>query len=130
VRIELKAKGGRLSESQAAVKRHLEGAGQGYLWSSDYREVVETVRPGACCDPASACSEGTFQPDRHTSQWTTSQVPEAMSLREKTMNRAVGFSFQARTRMKSVAARAANCCGLTVRVSGQGRNRLRRPPSE
>ena len=41
--VELKAKGGRLSESQAAVKRHLEAAGHGYLVSSDYREIVETL---------------------------------------------------------------------------------------
>ena len=39
--VELKAKNGRLSESQAAVKRHLEQAGHSYLVSSDYREVIE-----------------------------------------------------------------------------------------
>jgi hypothetical protein len=31
-------------EAQAAVKRHLEQAGHGYLCSSDYREVVETLK--------------------------------------------------------------------------------------
>jgi hypothetical protein len=42
--VELKAKGGRLSEAQAAVRHHLEQAGHGYLVSSDYREIVETLK--------------------------------------------------------------------------------------
>jgi hypothetical protein len=42
--IELKAKGGRLSEHQAAIKRHLEQAGHGYHCSSDYRDVIETLK--------------------------------------------------------------------------------------
>ena len=39
--IELKAGRGRLSESQQAIKRHLEAAGHGDLCSDDYRDVVE-----------------------------------------------------------------------------------------
>jgi hypothetical protein len=42
--IELKAKGGKLSEAQAAVKLHLEQAGHGYLCSDDYRDVIETLK--------------------------------------------------------------------------------------
>ena len=42
--VELKAKNGWLSEAQDAVKRHLEQAGHGYLVSSDYREVIETLK--------------------------------------------------------------------------------------
>ena len=42
--VELKAEGGRLSEAQAIVKRHLEAGGHGYLVSSDYREVIETLK--------------------------------------------------------------------------------------
>ena len=42
--VEFKAEGGQLSEAQAAVKRHLRAAGHGYLCSSDYREVVETLK--------------------------------------------------------------------------------------
>ena len=42
--VELKARNGRLSEAQAAVKRHIEAAGHGYLVSSDYREVIETLK--------------------------------------------------------------------------------------
>jgi hypothetical protein len=41
--VELKAERGRLSEAQAAVRQHLEQAGHGYLVSSDYREVIETL---------------------------------------------------------------------------------------
>jgi hypothetical protein len=37
------APAGRLSESQAAVKYHLEQAGHGYRCSSDYAEVIETL---------------------------------------------------------------------------------------
>ncbi len=42
--IELKAKNGRLSEAQAAVKRHIEAGGHGYLCSSDHREVIATLK--------------------------------------------------------------------------------------
>jgi hypothetical protein len=42
--VELKVQGGRLSEAQAAVKRHLEQADHGYFVSSDYREVIETLK--------------------------------------------------------------------------------------
>ena len=42
--IELKADNGRLSEAQAAVKRHLEQAGHGYLCSSDYRDVIKKLK--------------------------------------------------------------------------------------
>jgi hypothetical protein len=41
--VELKAKGGRLSEAQAAVASHLIAAGHGYHCSSDYRDIVETL---------------------------------------------------------------------------------------
>jgi hypothetical protein len=37
------ATGDRLSEAQAAVRRHLE-AGHGYHCSSDYRDVIETLK--------------------------------------------------------------------------------------
>ena len=41
----VEGEGGRLSEAQAAVKHHLEAARHGYLVSSsDYREVVETLK--------------------------------------------------------------------------------------
>jgi hypothetical protein len=42
--VELKAKAGRLSEAQAAIAAHLVRAGHGYLCSSDYRDVVETLK--------------------------------------------------------------------------------------
>jgi hypothetical protein len=42
--IELKARCGRLSEAQADVASHLVAAGHGYLCSSDYRDVVETLK--------------------------------------------------------------------------------------
>jgi hypothetical protein len=42
--IELKARAGRLSEAQAAVAAHLVAAGHGYLCSSDYRDVIETLK--------------------------------------------------------------------------------------
>jgi hypothetical protein len=42
--VELKAKAGRLSEAQAAIRQHLEAAGHGYHCSSDYRDVVETLK--------------------------------------------------------------------------------------
>jgi hypothetical protein len=35
---------GCLSEAQIAVMRHLVQAGHGYLCSSDYRDVVETLK--------------------------------------------------------------------------------------
>ena len=38
------AERGRLSESQAAVKHHLEAAGHGYHYSSDYRDVIDTLK--------------------------------------------------------------------------------------
>jgi hypothetical protein len=33
-----------LSEPQAAIKRHLEQAGHGYHCSSDYRDVINTLK--------------------------------------------------------------------------------------
>ncbi len=42
--IELKARRGRLSEPQADVASHLVAAGHGYLCSSDYRDIVETLK--------------------------------------------------------------------------------------
>jgi hypothetical protein len=42
--IELKAKGGRLSAAQGEVASHLIAAGHGYLCSSDYRDVIETLK--------------------------------------------------------------------------------------
>ena len=42
--IELKAGRGRLSESQQAIKVHLEQADHGYHCSSDYRAVIETLK--------------------------------------------------------------------------------------
>jgi hypothetical protein len=42
--IELKAKAGRISDAQAAIAAHLIRAGHGYLCSSDYRDVVETLK--------------------------------------------------------------------------------------
>ena len=42
--IELKAERGRLSESRLAIKGHLEAGGHGYHCSSDYREVIETLK--------------------------------------------------------------------------------------
>jgi hypothetical protein len=42
--IELKAKGGRMSEAQAAVMRHLIAGGHGYLCSDNYRNVIETLK--------------------------------------------------------------------------------------
>ena len=38
------AEPGRLSESQIAVEAHLEAAGHGYFCSSDYRDVIETLK--------------------------------------------------------------------------------------
>jgi hypothetical protein len=35
---------GRLSESQLAIKGHLEQGGHGYHCSSDYRDVIETLK--------------------------------------------------------------------------------------
>jgi hypothetical protein len=42
--IELKAKGGRLSAAQAEVASHLVVCGHGYLCSSDYRDIIETLK--------------------------------------------------------------------------------------
>jgi hypothetical protein len=42
--IELKAKGGRLSEAQAAVASHLVAAGHGYLCSDSFDDVVATLK--------------------------------------------------------------------------------------
>jgi len=42
--IELKASRGRLSEAQGDVASHLVTAGHGYLCSSDYRDVIETLK--------------------------------------------------------------------------------------
>jgi hypothetical protein len=42
--VELKAKRGRLSEVQGDVASHLIAAGHGYLCSSDYRDIIETLR--------------------------------------------------------------------------------------
>jgi hypothetical protein len=41
---ELKAEGRRMSEAQAAIKHHLIEAGHGYHCSSDYRDVIETLK--------------------------------------------------------------------------------------
>jgi hypothetical protein len=50
------AERGRLSESQIAVKGHLTRAGHGYHCSSDYRDVIETLKGRACCGRAFMCS--------------------------------------------------------------------------
>jgi hypothetical protein len=42
--VELKAKGGRLSAAQAEVASHLVVCGHGYLCSSDYRDIIETLK--------------------------------------------------------------------------------------
>ena len=42
--IEFKSRNGRLSEAQAEVASHLVAAGHGYLCSSDYRDVIETLK--------------------------------------------------------------------------------------
>jgi hypothetical protein len=42
--VELKAKGGRLSEAQAAVASHLVAAGHGYLCSDSFDDVVVTLK--------------------------------------------------------------------------------------
>lgn len=43
--VELKRRGsGRLSPAQRAIATHLVAAGHGYLCSSDYRDVVETLQ--------------------------------------------------------------------------------------
>ncbi len=42
--VELKARRGRLSDPQADVASHLVAAGHGYLCSSDYRDVVDTLK--------------------------------------------------------------------------------------
>jgi len=41
--IELKARGGRLSKVQGAIASHLSAGGHGYLCSSDYRDIIETL---------------------------------------------------------------------------------------
>ena len=60
VRCVYRAQGRARSAVQIAVKDHLERAGHGYLVSSDYREVIETLMGGGCCAAASACSETTL----------------------------------------------------------------------
>ena len=58
----------RLSDHQAAVKRHLVEGGHGYHCSSDYRDVIETLRNGACCGRAFMCTEKFerfWRPDHH-----------------------------------------------------------------
>jgi hypothetical protein len=42
--IELKAKRGRLSAVQGVIAEFLMAAGHGYLCSSDYREIIETLK--------------------------------------------------------------------------------------
>jgi hypothetical protein len=42
--VELKAKGGRLSEPQAAVASHLVAAGHGYLCSDSFEDIVATLK--------------------------------------------------------------------------------------
>jgi hypothetical protein len=42
--VELKAKGGRLSEAQAAVASHLVAAGHGYLCSDSFDDIVATLK--------------------------------------------------------------------------------------
>ena len=42
--VELKARYRRLSEAQAIVRHHLEASGHGYLCSSDYRDIIETLK--------------------------------------------------------------------------------------
>jgi hypothetical protein len=42
--IELKARGGRLSEAQAAVASHLVAAGHGYLCSSSFDDIIATLK--------------------------------------------------------------------------------------
>ncbi|MBR1237871.1 VRR-NUC domain-containing protein [Bradyrhizobium sp. AUGA SZCCT0182] len=42
--VELKSRRGRLGEHQADIVSHLVAAGHGYLCSSDYRDVVETLK--------------------------------------------------------------------------------------
>jgi hypothetical protein len=42
--LELKARGGRLSEAQGAIAAHLIASGHGYLCSSNYREIIETLK--------------------------------------------------------------------------------------
>jgi hypothetical protein len=42
--IAISEPGGRIREAQADVASHLVAAGHGYLCSSDYRDVVETLK--------------------------------------------------------------------------------------
>jgi hypothetical protein len=42
--VELKAKGGRLSADQGYIAARLIAAGHGYLCSSDYRDIIETLK--------------------------------------------------------------------------------------
>src|SRR4029077_1805109 len=42
--IELKARGGRLSKVQGAIASRLIAGGHGYLCSSDYRDIIETLK--------------------------------------------------------------------------------------
>ena len=55
--VELKAEGSRMSEAQIAVMRHLIATSHGYLASSDYRDVIETLKAWACCGLESTCSD-------------------------------------------------------------------------
>ena len=51
------AERGRLSESQIAIKGHLEAGGHGYHCSSDYRDVIETMKGWGVVRSAFMCSE-------------------------------------------------------------------------
>jgi hypothetical protein len=42
--VELKAQAGRMTDAQAAIAAHLIRADHGYLCSSDYRDVVATLK--------------------------------------------------------------------------------------
>ena len=42
--VELKSRAGRVREAQADIAAHLMAAGHGYLVSSDYRDVIETLK--------------------------------------------------------------------------------------
>ena len=55
--VELKARSGRLSAAQADVASHLVAAGHGYLCSSDYRDVVETLKGWGVVRSGIMCSD-------------------------------------------------------------------------
>jgi len=42
--VELKARSGRLSVAQGIIAGHLIASGHGYLCSSDYRDIIETLK--------------------------------------------------------------------------------------